>query len=323
MRLALAGGEAWFDTLVHLGVPNILFSYYYFRSKLYGGKDSSSGLQLLRKMRAAKKKGYFFILDSGAFTYQQKLALPGARLPSPHPYFAEYKDFLIEYADVFDIVLELDVDGYVNDPKTGKLLDTEQTNEWINELLDVPHLAVKVMPVFHAHRGQMWLDDWLADPRSPYIALSSMMAAGVGPSQVAIAKSHRWGKFVHGLAQTKIKTDLKWTAWDSVDSSTWLRADQFGGTMIWRNNKLIVLDHKHKADRAKFKDWFESWGLDFDKVMRDDLETMRYATIITWREMALYFGRRGKPPYLYDAMVNRGKRPTVHPYIARKEREEA
>lgn len=314
MRLFLAGGESWADTLLSLAVPHQLFSYFYFRHKLTGA-GNGAGYALLKKLRAAKTLGYHFMLDSGAFTYQAKADQVGRTLPHPEGYFQEYLDFLREYGDIFTVICELDIDNVVTDPKTGQPISTGQINEWINAMLDLESIRLKVMPVFHAHRGRAWLDDWLADVRSPYVGISSGMGVNVGETQATIARCHIWGKYVHGFAQTRIKTDMKWTAWDSVDSTTWLRADQYGGTMIWTNNRLVVLDHKHKRDRAKYRDWFERWGLDFNKVMEDDLETMRHATIITWREMAKSFLAKGKPPYLYEGMILQGKQPTIHPKL--------
>lgn len=313
MNLFLAGGEQWSDTLLQLGVPNILFSYFYFRQKL--AKDGAAGFLQLKKLRAAKKLGYRFMLDSGAFTYQMKADQVGRSLPNPEGYHREYLDFLLDYGDIFDVICELDIDGVVNDPKTGQPITVQQVDEWTNDLLEHESLRKKIMPVYHEHRGLAWFDDWCADVQSPLMGISSEFGVNVGSTQALIARAHRWGKYVHGFAQTRIKTDLKWTTWDSVDSTTWLRADQYGGTMIWRNNQLIVLDHKHKADRGKYRQWFEGWGLDFNKVMADDLETMRHATIITWREMAKFFSKKGKLPYLYEAMIIEGKNPTVHPKL--------
>lgn len=323
MLIHLAGGEQWADTLLKLAVPYQLLSYYYLRSKLTG-KESSIGLNLLRKLRVAQKKGYRFMLDSGAFTYIMKgnEGRIGTSLPHPDMYFREYLDFLLEYGDIFHIVCELDIDNAVNDPKTGKPITVRKVDDWTNEMLAVEHLRRRVMPVFHAHRGDQWYSDWLIDTRSALVGISSDHI-NLGEIQALIGRAHRWGKFVHGFAQTRIKTDMKTTLWDSVDSTTWLRADQFGGTMIWTNNQLVVLDHKHKADRARYRDWFERWGLDMKLVMQDDLETMRFATIITWREMAKSFSQRGQVPYLYKAINLDGLNPTVHPKIRELEREKA
>lgn len=321
MYLYFAGAEAWLDRLLDLGVRNQLMSYFYLRGSLK--QRNHKGFHLLARMREAKEKGYRFFLDSGAFTYQVKQKQAGSTLPPARLYFEEYKSFVRQYGDVFDIIAEFDVDGHATDDN-GKIITYEQVDGWTNELLELENVGRKILPVYHEHRGMRWLRDWLTDPSSPYIGFSS--TAGLsGESGKYIALAHRFGKWIHGFGVTRVRTDLKLTPFDSVDSTTWLRADKYGGTCIFRNNKFIVLDHLHKKDRALYKNYFESWGLDFKKVMQDDLETMRAATIIAWRELSNYLERQwqmkgAKRPYLYEA-TQRGQFFEEHPLVTRKREE--
>lgn len=314
MLLYLAGGEAWFDLLLEMGVKNQLFSYFYFRQSFRG--RNTKARQVLARMRKAKERGYCFMLDSGAFTYQAKASTPGAGLPAPQGYFEEYKDFVNRYGDLFNVIVELDIDNSVTDPETGQKITTSQVDDWTNELLVMPEIASKVMPVFHEHRGVNWLDSYLKDTSSPLVGLASRFT-DAGAVSALLGRCHIWGKYVHGFAQTRIRTDMKYTSWDSVDSTTWLRADKYGGTCIYWQDKFIVLDHLHKADRQRYRDYYESWGLDMKKIAEDDLHENRRATIIAWRELANSFERRhaargGRHPYLYE-MHRDGKVPATHP----------
>jgi len=297
MHLYLAGADAWADTLMDLGVKYQLMSYFYLRGCLKTGK----GRTLLARMRKAVERGYCFMLDSGAFTYQQK-AKTSHNLPKPALYWQEYKDFVETYADLFKVVVEFDIDLDFVDPETGKPLETQKVNEWTNQLLQNHDIRAKVMPVWKKARGQRWIEDWLKDPASPLVGISSGATGKAGEIQGIIGLCHRWGKFVHGFGQTRIKTDMKFTSWDSVDSTTWLRADKYGGTNIFYQNKFIVLDHLHKKDRALYREYYKMWGLDFAAIMREDLEENRKANIIAWRELANDFERKARnerPPYLY------------------------
>jgi hypothetical protein len=306
-----------------MGVKNQLLSYYYFRQALRSRKEGESvkARQMLARMRLAKGKGYSFMLDSGAFTYQMKSNQGGSGLPPAQTYFEEYYAFVAEYHDLFDIIVEFDVDGLK--AADGKTISLDWVDDHTNRLLDLPGAGPKIMPVFHRVRGQKWIQDWLVEMGSPYIGLSSgSVADDLGWTMKTIALCHRFGKFVHGFGQTRIKTDIKHTRFDSVDSTTWLRADKYGGTCIFMNGKFIVLDHLHKADRAKYKTYWESWGLDFGKVKKDDLETMRMGTIIAWRELALYMESKQKEvPYLYKAMISGNWPLAEHPLITRKRME--
>jgi hypothetical protein len=301
-----------------MGVKNILFSYYYFRSQLNARSGDAS--LLLRTMREAKGKGFRFMLDSGAFTYHMKGEKMGSRLPSPKKYVEEYLTFVKEHGDLFDVIVEFDVDGSIADPdRPGQMITTAQVDDWSNTFLSVPGVAERYMPVFHAHRGKNWLDAWLAETVSPYVGVASSLNDGVAG---IIARCHQWGKFVHGFAQTGVHTTLKYAPFDSVDSTTWLRADKYGGTCIYMNGKWIVLDHLHKADRARYRRWYENWGLDFSLIAKDDLQENRLATIVAWRELANSFERKGlmkQKPYLWQLMQE-GKVFLTHPYVTAKKR---
>ena len=316
MKLYFAGGEAWSNLLLDMGVKYQLFSYFYFRTSLRS--NGSKARQLLARLRRAKEAGYGFMLDSGAFTYQVKQG-SNQQLPPPRAYFEEYKSFISKFGDLFDVIADLDIAG-VKDPETDRIIDIGKVDDWTNELLT--EFGWKIMPVWHASYGSKWLRDWLLDTGSPYVGFASD-AQGAGQF---ISAAHRFGKAVHGFGQTRIKTDLKYTPFDSVDSTTWLRADKFGGTCIFRNGKWIVLDHLHKADRRLYRDYFESWGLDFKKIMEDDLHELRLSTIIAWRELANHFERQtyvrtsGKQPYLLE-MALKGTLPKTHPLIKKKLKE--
>jgi hypothetical protein len=312
-----------------MGVKHQLFSYYYFRGSL--NTSSGKARQLIERMRKAKAKGYRFMLDSGAFTYHGK-GQKGA-VPPPQAYFDEYYDFVCQNHDLFEVIVEFDVDEFVKvhegrvvpkESEEGEYISVGQVDEWTNRLLDIPEIAPKVMPVYHAHRGDKWLNDWLVDPRSPLLGIASTITEG---TTAFIAKAHRFGKFVHGFAQTRINTDMKYTPFDSVDSTTWLRADKYGGTCIFRNGRWIVLDHLNKAKRAIYKDWYESWGLDWKKIAKDDLKENRLATIIAWRELANSFEQKwfyssgGKYPYMLQWLLDKGAMPDEHPMITRMRRD--
>lgn len=316
--LHLAGGEAWSNLLLQMGVKHQLLSYYYFRTK-FAGKGNSAR-DLLARLRRAQQAGYKFMLDSGAFTYQVKQN--SSHLPTPKAYFNEYKRFVQDHGDLFHIIVEFDVDGYAKD-EHGNAIDPALVDSWTNELIQLDaSLCDRVMPVYHPHRGERWLNDWLLDTSSPLVGFAS----SAGNAGQFIAKAHRFGKFVHGFAQTRVKTDMKYTLFDSVDSTTWLRADKYGGTCIFQGGRFITLDHLHKAERRNYREYFKSWGLDWKKIEQDDLAEMRVATIIAWRELANHLEKQwyvrtgGKHPYLYSA-AKKGIVFEEHPVVTKRKKE--
>lgn len=314
MHLYLAGAETWGNLLMDMGVKNSLFSYFYLRTQMERNGPGAKLRALFSRMERAKKKGYRFFLDSGAFTYQ----VNKKQQKSPKLYFEEFRDFVFEYHYLFDIIAEFDVEGCKDGH--GGTIPLTQVDEWTDSMLEVSELRRKIMPVYHDARGHKWLSAWLADTRSPLVGYGSDVGAQfAGP---VISDAHRWGKWIHGFGQTGVNTTLRYTAFDSVDSSTWLRGDKYGGTCIYTQSKLIVLDHQHKGDRARYKWYFDQWGLDWKKLAADDLHEVRKSTIIAWRELANALEnsatvRGHKHPYLYR-LADAGKTPAEHPMLAKK-----
>ena len=321
MRLYMAGAEAWFELLADMGVKNQLFSYYYLRGMLRKGGTVGKVSNMFARMKRAKAKGYSFFLDSGAFTYQEATQ-KGAPLPPARAYFEEFKSFCMDHGDLFDIIAELDIEGCPDG--NGGVVKLEDVDAWTDELIGV--VGPKVMAVYHGNtRSKQWLQSWLLQTSSPYVGFSSDTVDGAAQT---IAMAHRYGKFIHGFAQTRIQTDMKQTPFDSVDSSTWLRADRFGGTNIFFNGKWIVLDHLHKHQRMLYKSYYEQWGLDPKLIAQDDLYENRKANIVAWRELAnsieakAMHDKQGRLPYMLDLTL-KGKIPDEHPIVTKYKRDKA
>lgn len=358
-------------------------------------KDAAKGTnilgEMLDQMKAAKAMGYFFILDSGAYTYQAKqsselkerleeaglkksdvdtlgvdkvmetlsklgLSTASAVLPEPRKYFEEYRAFCTQYGHLFDIMVELDIEGCL-DGKGGYL--TQSTiDSWTDELLQGPH-AQKIMPVYHPQRGLTWLRDWLMDTSSPYVGFGSDPAQADAASGL-IARIHKAGKWVHGFGQAGLKSTLKRRPFDSVDASTWLRADKYGGSFLIRQSateemlSITVLTHKEKgADplyavkgkikqirmaqgvpeeeagkglevlpatggkRRMFDAFYRKHGLDPKAIYKDDLDANRRATLIAWREICKHYeSMPWQPPYLWQ-WTQDGVCPLEHPILTR------
>lgn len=260
IKIFLAGGETWGNLFLDLGVPFQLYSYYYIRNKLRNKREAAKMIDLLARMRYAVQKTrgrkdclpYKFMLDSGAFTYHIEAEKNPEKLPKPDAYFDEYLEFIEEYQEVFDVVVEFDID----DVFEGVTL--EMVDRWTNKLLETsPALASKTMPVYHGRRGKLWLRDWCLDTRSPLMGIGS---EDVDVVVETINYGHYAGKYIHGFGQTQVKTLLTKTNYDSVDSTTWLNGDKFGTTYIFENGKFITYDLDHKLDRLKHEDYYKRWG---------------------------------------------------------------
>lgn len=301
-----------------MGVRNILLTFYYFREKLLSRKDRNEALRFIDKLRYAQKQGYRFMLDSGAFTYRTAQTSGKADLPPVDEYYRQYKDFILEHGDIFDVIVEMDVEDQAY--KADRTLITlDEIDDWAYDLMDTPDIGWRVMQIYHARRGTPWFRRALSNVRSPYLGIGSGMP-NYGEIASTIAICREWGKATHGFAMTKVKTDMKYLRdFFSVDSTTWLRADKFGGTTIFDNDQFYVFDSSRKHERRRFRYWYEKWGLDVDRILADDLNENRLATIIAWRELAnhherAWLTRDGRYPYMYRMALN-AELPETHPQI--------
>lgn len=309
MRIVLAGGESWWQTFARYGIRYILLSYHYLR----GQRDFAA---MVDWMREAKQKGhpdgpYHFMLDSGAFTFQQSSVLSDLGKPLDD-YADEYIRFLRDdpCIDLFDNIAELDV--YVDDPITGLDANT-RVAMWGERITDV--VGSRMMPVIHQTHGP---DDWAAlaaDPRYTWIGIASAMSGDLARIKRIVGIMHAANKRVHIFGMTRMQTDMKWLRnVDSVDSTTWLRADKYGGTFIYHRGFLRILNHLHKEQRAFYRGYFRRLGLDDKKILgthmphadhcpgpnsttpecdacRDQLHELRASSLIAWREMTIRFDR--------------------------------
>lgn len=318
MKLLLAGGEAWWDTFRKYGIRYILFSYHYLRTQ----RDFR---QMTAWMRECKEKGhphgpYFFMLDSGAFTFQ--INKRPEELQEPLDAYAdEFINFLAndECTDLFDVVAELDV--YADKPGVE---GWERVHEWRDRLYET--VGDRLMPVLHdVHEESYWQE--LLNLGLPYVGISSNIGTSgsvgtVSRMQRLTAQAHRKGVKVHAFGMTRLQTDMKYLRnLDTVDSTTWLRADKYGGTFIFHRGYLRILNHLQKEQRAFYRGYFRRIGLNPDKILgthmehdancpgpnsltpdceacRDQLHELRASSLIAWREMALRFDRENWGPYV-------------------------
>lgn len=272
VQIYLAGAETPTLTkdLLAADIRHILYSYYYIRQ----GKKQEQFADLFANNPQRK-----FILDSGAFTYQVMWNNPEkrGRLPPVEKYWEEYLSFVRKYGHMCFGVAELDVDGLVTDTTL---------NDWREQLIEA--VGDRAMPVWHPERGERAWKRLLADERLRYLGMASS-TSDVGRMQRMVNEAHQRGKIVHGFAQTKINTVLKYVRFDTVDSTSWLSAQKFGQTFIFRHNKFIVLD---KADmggknrRRLFKSYFEQIGCDWSLIDADEPKELRKASIIAWKNLS-------------------------------------
>lgn len=311
LKLFLAGGERWWRDFEVLGVRYVLLSFHYLKRQ----KDY---MNMIRWIEQAKKQStparpVMFMLDSGAFTFKTKGYESDAALN-------EYADDYIRYLEsdetsqVFDVVAELDVYEDEHTKEGEFVVDGEtRVHAWRDRLYDA--VGDRLMPVMTAEMSFEDCEELCEDDRFKWVAVASGLSASVPAQKKLIALAHKHRKKVHGFGMTRINTDFKYLRnYDSIDSSTFLRHDKYGGTFIFHQNHFQYIDHLNKHRRTFYKGYFRKIGVDPQKILGEfgehdedcpgpdsrtpgceactaQIHELRKAAIIAWRNMAAKFDK--------------------------------
>lgn len=271
--LVLAGAEngTLARVLISEGITHLLFSYFWLSNMHREGwivrlKEQHPELTLY--------------LDSGAYTYSQKIADDDkGKLPPPKIFFRQYKNYLEEFGHLWDRVMEFDVDSRNNE--IGVSVD--QAEVWLNELLDqFPEL--NITPVYHSWRGAEVWQEYVDDPRVRCLAIGRDPPAD-GLMRAYVDKAHQAGKPVHGLAYTKYNTGLKYIPFDTVDSSSWISGQRYGNFYVYKNGQILTMTKANRLDSRirSYRNYIAARGCDPDKVIRGDQRETLLCNIRTWK----------------------------------------
>lgn len=165
-----------------------------------------------------------FLLDSGTFSFLQKSGGKADWLS----YADAYADFINQY-DV-QYFFELDIDAI-----TG-LAYVERLRQRIED-----RTRKKSIPVWHTSRGVRYYETMVKEYN--YVAVGGLANKEIKPNMYdrilpwAIGTAHKAGAKIHGLGFTQTALMNKFH-FDSVDSSSWLSASQFGSIPIYSNGTL-------------------------------------------------------------------------------------
>lgn len=256
--------------LVELGVTHVLFSYYYIGQR--------GQLDLLFDLLDEYPQTRVF-LDSGAFTFRMVNYSGKKQKRNPQEYFLDYRDFLRQHGHRFLYAVELDIDGTLG-------VSDDDITGWREDLAALG--TVPIIPVWHENRGRAAWDDLCKDARYPHIGLGSF-SLNMHQRTQYVNRAHGFGKTVHGFAETKILTTLKYIKYDTIDSTSWMAGSQYGMTYIFKGNRWIALEKHHKKDRRKYLRYFESIGCNPARILADNSDEVDKANIIAWRNLSQRF----------------------------------
>lgn len=206
-------------------------------------------------------------LDSGAFTLMRQAGVrPKAQsldiavgeitmdVDVFKSYVSDYVEYLREYKDDWDVIIEMDVDTLNFGEVSG--IEVAQTCRRMLERVVGPRL----MPVWHTIAGQGAWKDMVA--RFPYVAMGGVSYKS-RETRMRVDYAHSQGVKVHGLGISKAE-HLAQTTFDTVDSTTWLSSIKFGQYCGWRfSAKECKYNDARAVSRARqFRDIVRGLGYD-------------------------------------------------------------
>ena len=189
-----------------------------------------------------------FLLDSGAFTYLNKLKTTQVN----------WEDYVLKYAKFIkenniENFFELDIDPIVGIKEV----------EILRDLLE-KYTGKKCIPVWHKSRG---LDYWVDMCKNySYVAIGGIVTKEIKRTEYDVFKpllsiANKYNTKVHALGFTNLKGLEKYKFY-SVDSTTWLSGNQYGAA-YWFDGKTMQKKKKLPGQKVKaqevarhnFKEW--------------------------------------------------------------------
>lgn len=270
-KLCFAGAEdrKVRDGLFRIGVRHILLSFYYFKKFLRKRSPEEISNDLGRFD--------YVILDSGAFTFMQKLAKGEKMNMNIREYADLYHSELERIGNLFSVCAELDVHDAFHQKEMEDIRD-KLTGQ-----------GVPMLPVLHGQpieeiKELGWFDKY------PYLAVASGLLSG--SKQDPNLKNYlRYGKekgvLFHGFGITTVDGIRKMPFY-SVDSTTWMGGTRYGNTMIFQNGRLRYYDFHKKDVRKRYRKRFEENGLIWHDIERERPLEIDMMNGLGWKQWADY-----------------------------------
>lgn len=279
--ILFAGAESTVmqDALYDMGIRNILVSYHYLKKQ---PKD---------KIRERLSKFDFVMLDSGAFTFIQRMNNGEVVPPEEIRQFTHgYLDFCEQMSDCFNWVVEMDVADRVSEE-----FYFAQQQEFLER-------GIRVLPVIHGkplewYREHGWFEKFDA------MAIAGRLTGGVRGTLIPyLNECRKHNIIVHGLAATDTSS-VERMPYFSCDSTTWLSGGKFGSTYIFKNGTLVTYDNTHKVSiREQYKDRFIKAGLDWDKIKADSSSEVNKMNAYSWFQWYEWIKYDTRQSYWLDDM---------------------
>ena len=270
-KLCFAGGEdrKVRDGLFRIGVRHILLSFFYFKKFLRKRSPEEISNDIGRFD--------FVILDSGGFTFMQKIAKGEVMDMDIRQYADTYHSELERIGNLFTVCAELDVHDVFNQK------EMEATRD---------RLTAKGVPMLPVLQGQPieeikelgWFDKY------PYLAVGSALLNGT-KQDPALKDYLKYGKkkgtLFHGFGITTVD-GIRKIPFYSVDSTTWMSGTRYGNTMIFQNGRLRYYDYHKKDVRKRYRKRFEENGLIWSDIERERPLEVDMMNALGWKQWAEY-----------------------------------
>ena len=293
MKLLLAGMEsrANRELALSFGVRDILISAYYLKGNV-------------ANIQRIVDQFDFVMLDSGAFTFQNKVSKWAEKRLGKNPSKAEannafrsdeFKEFYV------GVVAEMEAwetkymevaAHFQNNPKVVVVeFDAGQPYTIYERRMRWFQAGLTPLIVWHAGTRREAFERmcrW-----APYVGIGGI-ATGDSKYKAAMFSwvfdfAKRNGSKVHGFGMTQ-QEPMRRSPFFSVDSTSWLSGARFGVHYEYRGKgQMRVWDKNYKHERKRLQRRCEEIGVDWEAFRNDDAPNLNRWNLAQWAEMQTYY----------------------------------
>ncbi len=275
MRMFFAGAEnkSHMRALYDCGVEKVLMSYFYIRRR------SIDIDEILDKFPQV-------VVDSGAFTMMgHGENVKKVTLQQHEDYLYDYLKFLVKYSGRFIWAANYDVDLVIGH---NKVVEWNKLFEQLEE-----EYGQTVCYVAHDYANKFDVTKEYLD-RYSYIGASSISdAQHINHTERFYIEATKRKVRTHGFGFTAFVTEQRFPYY-TCDSTTYLGGEKYGTTYVYNGAYFETWDYKHKHYRKWLKRQCDEWGLDFNKILKDDSHEITRFNIKSWILNEELFDRRTK-----------------------------
>lgn len=256
-----------YKILYDFGIRETLVSYFYIR------KSEARFMDIIER---SVGEGGVFMTDSGGHSFLNiKTGVTDEMRTEAYwvPFIEEYVEWVTRNRHVIYCIANMDLE---------QLVGREVVNKWNKKYFEPLMKYFEV--IYVAHEGSEYGDPYGVNrfteyaKKYPYVGINNDLYRHAAKFYT-LAKTHRTR--IHGFGWTSIPM-LKRYPFFSCDSTTWLSGEKFGVSYMYDGKNFRANSAYKKHLRKTDKVLCDQYGIDFDKLLREDATEVDKYNLAGW-----------------------------------------